>query len=249
MTAQTDAPYGIGERLALFQPIVDARTHGVVGFELLARVTGFTPDGQEFQLVPELPAWMCALSYLQSFRNMGYQLSLLAHVSEQQLNSPTFIGVLIRSLQLLRIPPSCIELEISERFVVASTDFMNGSLAALSQSGFSIFMNKLGSDYLSLSHWVNLPLTGIRIDDDLTRRPQASAEAKLVEAILRIASVRGLRTTACGVHDADAAAELSLLGVHRLQGDFFGPAMDCQRFAQGLIGSGNFTGCALPTSP
>jgi EAL domain-containing protein (putative c-di-GMP-specific phosphodiesterase class I) len=117
---------------------------------------------------------------------------------------------------------------------MGNAGFMMGRLKELRASGFSILIDKPGSGHSIVSHWLNTPSTGVRIDENLTRRPQVRECAVLIEAILMIASVCGLRTLACGVQDADAAAVLGLLGVHRLQGSYFGPAMDRECFAQRL---------------
>jgi EAL domain-containing protein (putative c-di-GMP-specific phosphodiesterase class I) len=182
----------------------------------------------------ELQVWLDALTCLQTWRTLGHKLSLLAQVSEQQLRSPTFMAQLMRWMEQLQIPASCIELGISERVAMDDAGFMMGCLTALRQSGFSIVIDKLGSGYSTVSQWRDTPSTGIRIDEALTRRAQARTGAALIEAILKLASAHGFRTIAAGVQDADAAAVLSLLGVHRQQGNYFGPAMDCQSFTRQL---------------
>jgi EAL domain-containing protein (putative c-di-GMP-specific phosphodiesterase class I) len=234
MNIQTEGSVVELESLALFQPIVDAQTHCVVGCALVMARPPFTPEDQDSPKEIELQVWLDALRCLQACREQGGDLSLLAHVSEAQLRSPTFIAQLMRSLEKLQIPASCIELEISERVAMGNASFMMGCLTALRKCGFSIVIDKLGSGYSTVSQWLDTPSTDIRIDEALTRRAQDEGGAALIESILKIASVRGLRTIAAGVQDADAAAVLALLGVHRLQGSYFGPAMDCHTFTQRL---------------
>jgi EAL domain-containing protein (putative c-di-GMP-specific phosphodiesterase class I) len=222
------------ESMALFQPIVDAQTHCVVGCALVFAAPPITPADQDSPKEIELQVWLDALRCLQAFRQQGSDLSLLAPVSELQLHSPTFTAQLMGLLEQLQIPASCIELEISERFAMGNDSFMMGCLTALRKCGFSIVIDQLGSGYSTVSQWLDTPSTGIRIDEALTRRAQAKGGAALIEAILKIASARGLHTIAAGVQDADAAAVLSLLGVQRLQGNYFGPAMDCHTFTKRL---------------
>jgi EAL domain-containing protein (putative c-di-GMP-specific phosphodiesterase class I) len=221
---------------ALFQPIVDAHTHCVVGCALVCAQSCFTPTAQDSPNEMALQDWRDALTCLQTWRALSHKLSLLAQVSEQQLRTPTFMAQLKRWLEQLQIPASCIELGISERVAMNDADFMIGCLTALRQSGFSIVIDKLGSGYSTVSQWLDTPSTGIRIDEALTRRAQARTGAALIEVILKLASFHGLRTIAAGVQDADAAAVLSLLGVHRLQGNYFGQPMDCQSFTHRLSG-------------
>jgi EAL domain-containing protein (putative c-di-GMP-specific phosphodiesterase class I) len=122
-------------------------------------------------------------------------------------------------------------------------DFMMGCLAGLREFGFGIVLDKIGSSYSTFSRWLKIPLTGIRIDEALTLRAQFRADAALIEALFKIASIRGLDTTAAGVHHAEASAVLTLLGVHRLQGEYFGPTLDCQSFMQRLSDDGPANWC------
>ena len=224
------------ESLPLFQPIVDAQTHCLVGCALVLAGPSFTPEDQDSPKEIELQVWLDALRCLQAWRNQGNDLSLLVPVSETQLHSPTFIAQLMCLLEQLQLPASCIELEISERVAMGDAGFMVACLTELRKCGFAIVIDKLGSGYSTVSQWLDTPSTGIRIDEALTRRAQGKGGAALIEAILKIASVRGLRTIAAGVQDANAAAVLTLLGVHRLQGDYFGSVMDCHAFTQRLRG-------------
>jgi EAL domain-containing protein (putative c-di-GMP-specific phosphodiesterase class I) len=234
MNIQTTGSAVQRESLALYQPIVDAQTHCVVGCALVLGRSSFTPEDQESPQEIELQVWIDALTCLQACRKQGSDLSLLAPVSESQLHSPTFTAQLMGLLEQLQIPACCIELEISERVAMGNTSFMVECLSKLRKCGFSIVIDKLGSGYSTVSQWLDTPSTGIRIDEALTRRAQAKGGAALIEAILKIASICGLRTIAAGVQDADAAAVLALLGVERLQGEYFGHAMDCQTFKQRL---------------
>jgi EAL domain-containing protein (putative c-di-GMP-specific phosphodiesterase class I) len=222
------------ESSALLQPIVDAQTQGIVGAALVAACTCLTPEGQGVSNAIELVDWIEALMCLKACNTRGHTLRLLAPVSEQQLHAPSFVAQLMRTLDELQIATSCIKLEISERIVVGEGDFMVGCLTELRHAGFSIVLDKLGSGYMNFSRWLDIPVTVIRIDEALALRAQSSEGAALIGALLKMASIRGLHTIAGGVESADAAAVLALLGVHRLQGSHFGPAMNCHRFMQQL---------------
>ncbi len=184
----------------------------------------------------DIQAWLEALTCLQACRLQGCKLSMLAHVSEQQIHSSNFIGQLLRWMEHLKMPASCVELEISERDAVGKDGNMIERLTTLRQAGFSIVIDNLGSDHSAISHLLYAPLTGIRIDEALTRRAETKVSTALIEAILKIASVRDLHTIAAGVEDADTAAILTLLGVHRLQGNYFGLPLDYESFAESLRG-------------
>jgi EAL domain-containing protein (putative c-di-GMP-specific phosphodiesterase class I) len=218
----------------LFQPIVDAKTHGIVGCALVLPPPRLTPEGRDSPNARELEDWSSALKCLQAWRKPGGNFSLLAPVSEQQLQSATFIAQLLRALEQVQLPASCIELEVSAHVATRDAVPMKERLKALREAGFSILIDGLGSGFSNVSQWLETPSTGLRIDEALTRRALERESAVLIESMLMIASACGLRTIATGVQDADAAAVLGLLGLHRLQGNYFGLPMDCQSFTQRL---------------
>jgi EAL domain-containing protein (putative c-di-GMP-specific phosphodiesterase class I) len=221
----------------LFQPVVDARTHSVVACALVLTRPCFTPEGLNLPSEIDIQVWIEALTYLQVFRRQFCKASMLAHVSAPQLHAPDFMGQLSCVVEQLKMPASRIELEISEHDAVCNDGYMIERLTALRQVGFSIVIDSLGSDYSAISHLLYKPSTGIRIDEALTRRAQPKVSTALIEALLKVASVRDLHTIAASVQDADTAAMLTLLGVHHLQGNYFGLPVDFERFAESLIGS------------
>jgi EAL domain-containing protein (putative c-di-GMP-specific phosphodiesterase class I) len=241
MTPQTEAPVVVDGSRGIVQPIVDARTHCIVGCELFAVRPQLAPPNQVSFNTIDLEVWVEAMMCLSACHQASSNLRLLASVTEQQLHSPIFIGQLKRTLDQHQIAASRIELKISERIVMRQPDCMIGCLTALRQYGFSIVLDKLGCGYSTFSRWLDIPLSGIRIDESLTRRAQSRGDSEIVEAIFKIASIRGLHTIGAGVHDAEAAAVLTLLGVQRLQGHHFGAAMDCQSFIQRLTIGGCVT--------
>jgi EAL domain-containing protein (putative c-di-GMP-specific phosphodiesterase class I) len=100
----------------------------------------------------------------------------------------------------------------------------------LRDAGFGVMIGELGSGHATFSQVLGRPATGIRIDAALTRRVQGKVGAELIEAIVKLAQACNLQTTACGVDDAETAAVLTLLGVQRLQGPYFGEPMECRAF-------------------
>jgi EAL domain-containing protein (putative c-di-GMP-specific phosphodiesterase class I) len=95
-------------------------------------------------------------------------------------------------------------------------------------AGFGVFIGEFGSGHSTYSQLLLQPATGIRVDAALTRRVQGKVGAELIETIVKVAQAANLQTIAAGVEDAETAALLTLLGVQRLQGRYFGEPMDRQ---------------------
>jgi EAL domain-containing protein (putative c-di-GMP-specific phosphodiesterase class I) len=161
---------------------------------------------------------------------------MLAHLSGHQLHLPDFMGQLSRILEWLKMPATCIELEISEQDAVENDGYMIERLTPLRQAGFSIVKDTLGSDYSAISHLHYKPSTCMWIGTILTRRAQTKVSIALIEGILKIASVCDLHTIATGVKEADTSAMWAFLGAHRLQGNCFGFPVDFKSFVEGFFG-------------
>jgi EAL domain-containing protein (putative c-di-GMP-specific phosphodiesterase class I) len=226
-----------------FSPIVDARTMHVVGCAVAPSLRRES-DEQELPsaiLVPlaqrlgmlkelELQVWLGALESLQAWRGQGKDLTLYCRFSRQQFLAPSFCQQLLDDLQGLHIPVSCIDLEVAERSSTDDAEQLIGHMSELRAAGFGIVIGHYGGGASTFSQLLWEPLTDIKINAYMARRVQTQEGASLIEAIVKIASVRHLHTVAAGVENAEMAAMLTLLGVDRLEGVYFGKPMDRQLF-------------------
>jgi len=227
---------------ACFKPIVDAQSRRVVSCELLpcwhdeirGRVLARTiiAFAQRLGLleVMALQVWAQSLVALHGWRTNGKCLTLLVNVSRQQFHAHDFMVQLVNDLSRLDIALSCIDLEIAESIAMEDVSATARRIAELREAGFGIVIGDIGSGHSTFSQLLGLSATGIRIDASLTRRVQGKVGAQLVEAIVKLAQVSKLNTIAAGVEDAETAATLTLLGVHCLQGRYFGEPVDSQSF-------------------
>jgi EAL domain-containing protein (putative c-di-GMP-specific phosphodiesterase class I) len=241
---QTRFAHAITQRAiqACFQPIVDAQTHRIVSVEVvpcwhddmhghvLAR--NFIPLAKQLGVFEEvgLQVWAHALTCLQGWHSHHQSLTLLANITQKQFHWHGFTTQLTSNLNRLGIARSCINLEIAEKVAIEGGQAAIGRLTALREAGFGVMIGEFGSGNATFSQLLGNPSTGIRIDASLTRRVQGKVGAELIEAIVKVAHASNLQTIAAGVEDAETAALLALLGVHRLQGRYFGEAMDRQAF-------------------
>ncbi len=231
---------------ACFQPIVDARTHRVVSCEVVpcwhdaqhghVLAHSFIPVAQQLGLLEQLglQVWAKSLACLHAWRSRDQGLTLLANVSRQQLHASTFTAQLSNDLKQLGMPLSCIDLEIAESVAADDGATTDQRMSALREAGFGVMIGELGSGHFTFTQLLDKPATGIRIDAALTRRVRGKVGTELIEAIVKLAQVCNLQTTATGVEDAEAAALLTLLGVQRLQGRYFGEPLERDAFERVL---------------
>jgi EAL domain-containing protein (putative c-di-GMP-specific phosphodiesterase class I) len=228
-----------------FVPIVDAQTLRVVSCAVVPCLQS-EPDAEELPpsiLIPvaqrrgmlkelEHQVWLGALESLQAWRAQGQDLTLFCKFSRQQFLAPSFCQQLLDDLQGRQIPVSCIDLEVAEDSSSDDADQMIARMAELRAAGFGIVIGDFGSATATHPQLRWEHLTGIKIDAFMARQAETKADVHLIEAIVKIASLRNLRTVAAGVDNAEIAAMLTLMGVDRLEGAHFGEPMASVSFEQ-----------------
>jgi EAL domain-containing protein (putative c-di-GMP-specific phosphodiesterase class I) len=115
--------------------------------------------------------------------------------------------------------------------------------------GVRIALDDFGTGYSSLSYLQRFPFDKIKIDrcfvNDIT---ESSGSASIVQAVVNIAAVRNMTTTAEGVETEAQRAMLRALGCSEMQGYLFSPARPAAElrplFAAPLAGRPALTGAA-----
>lgn len=235
-----------GSIRAWFQPLVDSKTHRVIGLEALARwhdeelgwisPATFIPMAENQGLIAELGDQVLAhtLAMGRRLRDAGHDLQLSVNISKRQLYMPGCIERLLRDSELAGIEPGRIMLEITESVAMSEVDFALERLRALHEAGFKLAVDDFGVGYSSLSQLHEMPVDEIKIDISFTRRVLEPQGARLIQAIVGMAQALHMEIVAEGVEDADSARILTELGVQRLQGYYFGKPMPEQELEDWL---------------
>lgn len=121
------------------------------------------------------------------------------------------------------LPPSRLELEVTESLLINDTEEVLTKLNRLRELGVRIAMDDFGTGYSSLSYLARFPFSKIKIDQqfvrNMTRDPAMRAIVKTVIALgksLRVA------VTAEGVETPDQARMLRRFGCPQVQGFLYG---------------------------
>lgn len=216
-------------RLA-YQPIVSVKDGEVEALEALLRWEhprfGNVPPDEFIPLVEEsaaintLGAWVLNRACSDAMRwgvDRGAP-GVAVNVSVIQLRDPLFVQRVADVLLLTGLPPSRLDLEVTETvFEPDNAERISLSLAALSAMGIRIHVDDFGTGYSSLSRLHALPIDAIKIDRSFVAGLDTGATA-IIEGAILIARRFGLTTIAEGVETLSQAAALHRLGVDRLQG-------------------------------
>jgi EAL domain-containing protein (putative c-di-GMP-specific phosphodiesterase class I) len=209
------------ELLLMYQPQVSLHTFEANTLEALLRWR--KPDGRiataaEFihvaektGLIHELTGWILhtAAAAAAAWRAHGWhRASVAINVSPPQFFESDFVEQVARTLELTGLPPSALELEITE------TVFQTGaatveSLRRLRALGVAVALDDFGIGYSSLTSLEQLPITRVKLDRLLVAGVDTNARsAAIVRSIVALCHGLGLHVVAEGV---ERTAQLDFL--------------------------------------
>nr|WP_221214414.1 GGDEF and EAL domain-containing protein [Sphingobium fontiphilum] len=223
-----------------YQPKADLQTGRIVGFEALFRCP--LPDGAvlmpgDIAAAFEHPELGRAITdrmltgVIEDCRNWiraGIAVGHVAlNITGADVNDEHFADRLCQRLAQAGVPPSMIELEVTESvFLGRHADRTARTLQRLSDAGLSIALDDFGTGYASLSHLKQFPIDVIKIDRGFVRDLETDPEdAAIVRTLLNLAYSLGITTVAEGVENERQSAYLRAGGCQIGQGYHFGKAM------------------------
>jgi predicted signal transduction protein with EAL and GGDEF domain len=229
----------------VYQPIVSLKKGRIVGAEALLRwmhpLRGeIRPD--RFIPIAEQSGVICQLGekILQSAFSAAckwpHSTRLAVNLSPRQLMTPGFAKSLLRFLEKSGLPPTRLELEVTETALIRDAEVSRAVLQAFAEAGIGIALDDFGTGYSSLSHIRNFPISKVKIDRSFVRDALHVAEAgAIVRAVLGLARDLGLESTAEGVETEEQLNWLQAEGASQAQGYYFGRPMQLSDFEKLLV--------------
>ena len=209
-----------------YQPIVDAKSLGIVGVEALIRwphgdgmrMPGqWIPFAEKSGVIIPVGRWVVAAAR-SCVERLG--LPVAVNVAARQLADPRFIDHLREDWgdndwHLLT-------LEITESDLLEDLSDVIDSLTAVRALGARISIDDFGTGYSSFSRLASLPVDVLKIDQAFVRDLDTPGGVAVVRAILSLARAYGLDVVAEGVERIEQLEVLAELGVPNLQGYLLG---------------------------
>jgi len=153
-------------------------------------------------------------------------LRLALNVAPQQLMDQDFANLLEAALKGHDLPPSALDIEITEHALIDETEISHALLQHLRRLGMRIALDDFGTGYSALAHLRHLAVDVIKLDRSLIRGiPGDTGDCALVEGILSIARRTELVVAAEGIENAAQRDWLQQQGCDLMQGFYFGKPM------------------------
>jgi len=251
-----------GEFLLYFQPIVDARTRLIEGFETLMRwkhptlgmvpPVRFIPIAETNGLINMLGAWAlkAACAQLPQFEEAAKRdLYISVNISPRQFRNDKFLGVLDEALALSGLDGSKLVLEITEGTLMVDPQHAETILTRMSERGARIAIDDFGTGYSSLAYLKRFPISVLKVDRAFVKDlPGAQKEAAICSAVLDMARHLDLSVVAEGVETEEQLAWLQARDCRYIQGYLTGKPMPAH-VALAALQDNHYTALLPPERP
>jgi predicted signal transduction protein with EAL and GGDEF domain len=225
----------VGQLVLFYQPLIDLNAGVVAGFEALLRwrhpekgivpPNQFIPLAEEIGLIIPIGEWVLREA-CKAAACWDTDMRIAVNLSPAQFKSRNLVAAVAQALREADLPPSRLELEITETVMLQDTDATLATLRQLQALGVRIAMDDFGTGYSSLSYLRRFPFDRIKIDQsfihDLCTKQDCGA---IVRAVAGMSNELGIATTAEGVETQEQLDALTLAGCSEVQGYLFSPAV------------------------
>jgi diguanylate cyclase len=217
-----------------YQPQLSLTTNRVVGVEALIRwnhpVKGlispadFIPLAEETGLIIPLGKRILieACKQLKCWIKEGHEFKISINVSSRQFHDATFVEMVRNVLTTYDVPPTLIELEVTESTTMHHVEEALAKLDALREIGVSIAIDDFGIEYSSLSYLQKFSIQTLKIDRSfIMGLDDHESNKAIVSAIYAMAKHLKLTIVAEGVETETQLAWLKELQCEYAQGYYF----------------------------
>jgi diguanylate cyclase (GGDEF)-like protein/PAS domain S-box-containing protein len=230
---------GRDEMVLHYQPVVDARSEGVVSFEALVRWNSaehgfvspgkFIPLAEDTRLIVPIGQWVMRKA-CEEARNWPEHVKVNVNVSPEQLLEPGFHDEVVQALAATGLRPERLEVEVTESIFLRDASVARNALEQVMALGCSVALDDFGTGYSSLGYLRKLRFSTIKVDRTFVQgAAQGSAESlAIINAVVAMAKSLKMTTTAEGVETAEEAELIRNLGCDKIQGFYFGRPMTAE---------------------
>lgn len=214
-----------------FQPQQDLYSNHIVSAEALLRwhhpVHGsvspdrIIPIAERTGLIRPLTEWVlnAALAQCARWQEEGRSLQVAVNLSMYDLQDAQLPEHVRAGLERWDVPPSALELEITESAMMADPDRTLSVLGELHAMGVKLAIDDFGTGFSSLAYLKRLPVSRLKIDKSFViNMSDDEDDATIVRSTIELAHNLGLEVLAEGVEDLKTMEQLRQLGCDLIQG-------------------------------
>jgi EAL domain-containing protein (putative c-di-GMP-specific phosphodiesterase class I) len=231
------------ELTVYYQPKVNLATGAANEAEALVRwmhpERGFVPPGdfipfaEQTGYIKEVTRWMLTRVIAQAgaWKEIGSPVKVSINLSTRDLLDPTLPQLVAERLELARLAPEYICLEITESGFMEDPSHALGILKRLRALGVGLAIDDYGTGFSSLAYLRQLPITELKIDRTFVLElDQSVSDALIVRSTIELGHRLGLKVVAEGVETQSIVDVLQDMGCDMIQGYFFSKPLPAEAF-------------------
>jgi diguanylate cyclase (GGDEF)-like protein/PAS domain S-box-containing protein len=230
----------------VFQPLINAKTQKLVGFEALIRWNhpqrGFVPPNvfipvaEETGLMPVIGEWVIDEA-CKAAATWPEPITVALNISPKQIISPALPNAVSESLARYKLAGNRIELEVTEGVFLGDNGSTLDVLKRLRQLGVGIALDDFGTGYSSIGYLNKAVFHKLKIDGSFVREAGSRPEnVAIIQSIVQLAKSFRMSITAEGVETAEDFERMRELGCDTIQGYLFGRPLPYERANQMVTG-------------
>ena len=216
-----------------YQPVVDAGTGNLKGFEALLRwhspqfgnvsPAKFIALAEEARLIQPIGEWVLRAACAEA-AGWPSNIRVAVNVSPDQLQNPGFVAVVTSALASSGLSAERLELEVTESVFMHEGLGATKVLDRILDLGVRLSLDDFGTGYSSLGYLSRTRFSSIKIDRSFVQAAARGVKEAIaiIRAVVALAQSLGMATTAEGVETESEHHMVQELGCTKVQGYYFG---------------------------
>jgi EAL domain-containing protein (putative c-di-GMP-specific phosphodiesterase class I) len=237
---------GLNQFHLQFQPLVNAQTQKLVGFEALLRWNHpkrglvppflFIPVAEEAGLMMSIGEWIVDEA-CRAASTWPEPITVALNISPKQLVLPALPNIVSVALAKYKLPANRIELEVTEGVFLGDSQAALAVLGRLRSLGVGIALDDFGTGYSSIGYLNKAVFHKLKIDGSFVREAGTRPEnIAIIQSIVQLAKSFRMSVTAEGVETAADFERMRDLGCDTIQGYLFGRPLSYDRANEMVLG-------------
>ena len=223
-----------------FQPLVNAKTQKLIGFEALIRWNhpqrGFVPPNvfipvaEESGLMPVIGEWVIDEA-CRAASTWPEPITVALNISPKQIVLPALPNTVSEALARYKLPGNRIELEVTEGVFLGDNGATLDTLKRLRALGVGIALDDFGTGYSSIGYLNKAVFHKLKIDGSFVREAGSRPEnVAIIQSIVQLAKSFRMSIT------AEDFERMRDLGCDTIQGYLFGKPLSYERANEMVVG-------------
>jgi diguanylate cyclase (GGDEF)-like protein/PAS domain S-box-containing protein len=222
------------ELYIFYQPQIDALSSEVIGIEALLRWNSsklgnvspaeFIPIAENTGYITQIGNWVLdkVVDRISTWKKKGYKFNTISvNISPIQIKRDDFKDNILNICAKYNIPPSILEIEITEGTLMEIGKDKIEILNQLIQRGVNIAIDDFGTGYSSLNYLIALPVNTLKIDKSFIENIENYKNKAVIKSIVNLSEHLKYKIITEGVETKEQLDLVTGLGCNIIQGYYF----------------------------